>query len=254
MHVLVFANSPTFNLLLNLTAFEFLIMENIRVIAFDADDTLWVNEPNFREAEEKFCELLNEYMDKDTLTKELFITEMANLHLYGYGVKGFVLCMIETIIRITQHKADASLIQKVMDMGKELLQKPVELLEGVREVLIKLNGSYRLVVATKGDLLDQERKLAKSGLEKHFHHIEIMSGKSTNDYIKLLKSLNCNPENFLMIGNSLKSDVIPVLELGGYAVYVPFHTTWIHEELDGKIENQRFFEVKNISEILKYLS
>lgn len=228
-------------------------MDKMKVIAFDADDTLWVNEPNYQETEEKFCNLLKDYLPKESVSKELFKTEMANLTLYGYGAKGFMLSMIETLCRITNNSANTELVQNIILLGKELLQKPVALLDGVKDVLVKLNGKYRLVVATKGDLLDQERKLFKSGLENYFHHIEIMSDKKAENYVNLLKNVDCNPENFLMVGNSMKSDIIPVLELEGYAVHVPFHTTWIHETLELKIDNPKFREVQNITELLEIL-
>lgn len=229
-------------------------MKKINVIAFDADDTLWVNEPNYQDTEKEFCELLSKYLPKESVSKELFKTEMENLALYGYGAKGFMLSMIETMTRITNNSAEPELVQKIIHLGKELIKKPVELLDGVKEVLIKLNGTYRLVVATKGDLLDQERKLSNSGLEQYFHHIEIMSDKKTKDYSKLLNNIDCEPENFLMVGNSLKSDIIPVLELGGYAVHVPFHTTWAHEHMETNINNPRFLEAKSITELLEILS
>nr|HAD53201.1 HAD family hydrolase [Algoriphagus sp.] len=147
----------------------------IKVIAFDADDTLWLNEPFFREAEEKFASLLEDFMPEHAIIKELYRTEIENLQLYGYGIKGFMLSMIETAMKISEHKMPILLIEKVIKIGREMLEKPVELLPGVEEVLKSLNGDYRIVLATKGDLLDQERKLKKSGLEKYFHHIEIMS-------------------------------------------------------------------------------
>ncbi len=228
-------------------------MKNIKVIAFDADDTLWVNEPYFRDVENKFCDLLEEYIPKNKISQELLKTEMSNLSLYGYGVKGFILSMIETIIRICDNKADNKLILNAIKLGKELLQKPIELLDGVEDVLASLNGDYKIVLATKGDLLDQERKLLKSGLEKYFHHIEVMSDKKVENYVKLLKHLECKPEDFLMIGNSLKSDIIPVLELGAYAVHVPYHTTWIHESVDVEIDNFKFFEISKISNVLEIL-
>jgi len=228
-------------------------MKNIKTIAFDADDTLWVNEPYFQETERKFAELLKNYFPKETISKELFEIEMKNLSVYGYGIKGFMLSMIETITKISDNKANIELVDKTLQLGHELLNRPVELLDGVENVLKRLNGKYRLVLATKGDLLDQERKLVKSGLEKYFHHIEVMSEKKEGDYKKLLKHFDCKAENFLMIGNSLKSDIIPVLDLGAKAVYVPFHTTWTHEKVDNDINNPNFSEVKNISEIIKIL-
>lgn len=228
-------------------------MKNIKVIAFDADDTLWINEPYFREAEEKFSNLLEDFLPHHSVQKELFKTEMDNLALYGYGVKSFMLSMVETIARVTDNNADITLVNKALAYGRELLNKPIELLDGVEKVLGQLNGSYRLVMATKGDLLDQERKLIKSGLEKHFHHIEIMSDKKISDYRKLLKHLDCEPQDFLMIGNSIKSDVVPVLELGGHAIHVPYHTTWEYEKVDIKIDNPKFLEAENIEQVISFL-
>lgn len=228
-------------------------MKEIEIIAFDADDTLWVNEPYFQEAEHKFSALLEDYLPHHTVAQELFRTEMKNLSLYGYGVKGFMLSMIETISTVTENRAGIEVVNQAIEIGKELLQKPIELLDGVEDLLKHLNGDYRLVLATKGDLLDQERKLIKSGLEKHFHHIEIMSNKRKEDFQKLLSHLDCKPENFLMIGNSIKSDVLPVLEIGGHAAHVPYHTTWAHEQVSTQSDQPDFIQLKNISEILSYL-
>ena len=229
------------------------MINSIKVIAFDADDTLWVNEPFFRETEEQFCELVIDFVPKKVAQKVLFEVEMKNLPLYGYGVKGCTLSLIETLGILTNHKADFALVNQTIELGQSILQKPVELLDGVEEVLNKLNGSYRLVMATKGDLLDQERKLIKSGLESHFHHIEIMSDKKIADYKKLLKHLDCEPQNFLMVGNSMKSDILPVLDLGAYAVHVPFHTTWEHEIVEVDIENPKFIETETILSVLDLL-
>ena len=220
----------------------------IKVIAFDADDTLWVNEPFFREAEEKFASLLEDFMPQHAIMKELYRTEIDNLKLYGYGIKGFMLSMIETALRISDHKVPITLIDKIIRIGQEMLEKPIELLPGVEDVLQALNGDYRMVMATKGDLVDQERKLRKSGLEKYFHHIEIMSEKRTEDYEKLIRHLDVHPSEFLMLGNSLKSDILPVLELGGHGIHIPFHITWVHEQVDHVVEHERFFEVGNIAQ------
>ncbi|WP_415327113.1 HAD family hydrolase [Chryseobacterium sp. MMS23-Vi53] len=225
----------------------------IITIAFDADDTLWINEPYFQEAEKEFCVLLEDYLPQHSVSQELFKTEMKNLHLYGYGVKGFMLCMIETVSKVSNNTASLELINKTIEIGHDLLQKPVELLDGVTETLEKLKGKYRLVVATKGDLLDQERKLKKSGLQDYFHHIEIMSDKKESDYQKLLKHLDCKPENFLMLGNSVKSDILPVLEIGGFAAHIPYHMTWSHEQHDLNLEHPNFMELENIIGILGYL-
>ncbi|MET3535124.1 HAD family hydrolase [Chryseobacterium limigenitum] len=225
----------------------------ITTIAFDADDTLWINEPYFQQAEKEFCVLLENYLPQHSVSHELFKTEMQNLHLYGYGVKGFMLCMIETISRVSENTASLELINKTLEIGKELLQKPIELLDGVTETLDQLKGSYRLVIATKGDLLDQERKLKKSGLQDYFHHIEIISDKKESDYRKLLKHLDCQPQNFLMLGNSIKSDILPVLEIGGFAAHIPYHITWSHEQHEHHLEHDRFIELKNMKEVISYL-
>ncbi|MDO9374487.1 MAG: HAD family hydrolase [Ferruginibacter sp.] len=226
---------------------------NIKVIAFDADDTLWINEPYFQETEQKFCALLEDYLPRHTLAKELFKTEIQNLPLYGYGVKGFMLSMIETGIRVSDSTLNIEVLKKAIEYGKELLEKPIELLDGVEDVLKALKGKFRLVVATKGDLLDQERKLKKSGLEHYFHHIEIMSDKQEGDYRKLIKHLDIQPSEFLMLGNSLKSDVLPVLAIGGHAVHIPYHTTWEHEQVEHNVDHANFRHVHTISEIISFL-
>ncbi|HEY0744001.1 MAG TPA: HAD family hydrolase [Chryseosolibacter sp.] len=225
----------------------------LKVIAFDADDTLWVNEPYFRETEEKFYAMFQDFLPQHTLARELFKTEIDNLVLYGYGIKGFILSMIETAIRISDKKIPSEVIEKIINHGKELLEKPVELIDGVEEVLKALQGKYKLVCATKGDLLDQHRKLHKSDLGHYFHHIEIMSDKKEIDYQKLIKRLDIKAEEFLMIGNSLKSDALPVINIGGHAIHVPFHITWEHERIEGNIEHPNFNQAENIRDVLELL-
>ncbi|MDA0315125.1 MAG: HAD family hydrolase [Bacteroidetes bacterium] len=220
----------------------------IRVIAFDADDTLWINETYFREAEEKFTSILEDFLPQHAIMKELYRTEISNLSLYGYGIKGFMLSMIETAIRISSGQMPISLVEKIIGIGQEMLEKPVDLLPGVKDVLQSLQGKYRIVLATKGDLVDQERKLQKSGLEGYFHHIEIISEKRVSDYKKLIGRLDIQASEFVMIGNSLKSDVLPVLELGGYGIHVPFHTTWVHEQVDHEVKHERFFTAEHLEE------
>ena len=220
----------------------------IRVIAFDADDTLWINEPYFREAEEKFASLLEDFMPQHAILKELYRTEIANLALYGYGIKGFMLSMVETALRISEQQMPTSLVEKIINIGQEMLSKPVDLLPGVEEVLQSLQGRYKIVLATKGDLVDQERKLAKSGLEGYFHHIEIMSEKRTSDFNKLIGHLDIHASEFVMIGNSLKSDILPVLELGGFGIHVPFHITWAHEQVEHEVAHERFFTAEHLRE------
>lgn len=225
----------------------------IKVIAFDADDTLFINEPYFEETEKKFLGIMEDYLSHQSLSQELFKTQISNLPLYGYGIKGYVLSMIETAINVSEGTAGMKHIQKIIEIGKELVQKPIELLDGVEDTLKALHGKYKLVVATKGDLKDQHRKLHDSGLGHYFHHIEVMSDKSETDYRKLLKRLEIEPEEFFMIGNSLKSDVLPVLKIGGHACHVPFHTTWAHEMIDHEVKHPNFKEIKKITEILPLL-
>jgi len=226
---------------------------DIKVIAFDADDTLFVNEPYFQETEQKFCELMSDYLSQKSLEQELFRVEIGNLGLYGYGIKAYILSMIEAAMRISNNTISVDAIEKIIGYGKELLQKPIELLDGVEETLQALNGKYKLVVATKGDLLDQRRKLHNSGLGHYFHHIEVMSDKQEADYQDLVKRLDIRPEEFFMIGNSLKSDVLPVLGIGGFAVHIPFHTTWAYERIDHKVEHKNFRSLTNITEVLSVL-
>lgn len=225
----------------------------IKVIAFDADDTLWINEPYYQETERKFCELLEDYLPHHTVERELLKTEIKNLSLYGYGVKSFILSMIETAIRVSDKTVSLEVIEKTIDYGKNLLAKPIELLDGVESVLFSLKQHYRLVVATKGDLLDQERKLKNSGIAHFFHHIEIMSDKQEADYHKLIRHLDIQPYEFVMIGNSLKSDVLPVLQIGGHGYHIPYHTTWVHENITTKIDHANFKQVPNISAVLPFL-
>jgi len=225
---------------------------NIKVIGFDADDTLWVNETYFRETEDQFANLLESYETKNTIDQELFKMEIKNLETYGYGVKGFVLSMIELAIELSNGKAQTTIVD-ILNLGKKMIHHPVELLDGVTEVLEELTDSYRLIVLTKGDLLDQERKIEQSGLSKYFHHVEVLSDKKEENYINLLDHLKIDVKEFLMIGNSLKSDVLPLVNIGAKAVHVPFHTTWQHEELSIKEEDFSYFKINKLTDILAYL-
>jgi len=227
--------------------------KNIKVIALDADDTLWVNETYYREAENKFIKLLSNYETENKLDQELFKMEMKNLHLYGYGVKSFILSMVESALELSNFKIKPAVIQQIVEIGKEMLEKPIELLEGVEDTLKALHPKYRLILATKGDLLDQERKLEKSGLIKYFHHIEILSDKKADNYQKLLSHLDIMPSEFLMVGNSLKSDVLPLLEIKAKAIHVPYHTTWAHEVVEHDGNSNDFKTVKKLIDILKFL-
>ncbi|MGL5111034.1 MAG: HAD family hydrolase [Flavobacterium sp.] len=229
-------------------------MKNLKIIAFDADDTLWGNEMYFDETEKKFCGLMEDYLSHQGISSELFQIEIANLKLYGYGIKGYILSMIEAAMKISNNTISIQAIEKIVQYGKDLLEKPVDLLDGVTETLEALNGKYKLVVATKGDLLDQRRKLHNSGLGSYFHHIEVMSDKQEVDYLDLIKRLEVQPNEFFMIGNSLKSDVLPVLAIGGHAAHIPFHTTWAHEKIDHKVEHPNFRTLHKLTDIISIVS
>lgn len=224
----------------------------VTVIGFDADDTLWVNETYYRDAEREYAGMLSDFADEDTINKELYKTEIQNLPMNGYGIKSFVISMIENAVRITEGKVTTEIIAKIIDLGKEMIRKPIELLPDVKDVLGELHGRYKLIVATKGDLLDQERKLQQSSLSGYFHHIEIMSDKQDENYQRLLRHLEIEPEKFVMIGNSLRSDVLPPLNLGCYAIHVPYHTTWEHEMIDEMPENDRFIQVEYLRDVLEF--
>lgn len=230
------------------------MMKDIKVIAFDADDTLWDNESFFQEIERYYTELLSKYGDAEKISAELFRTEMDNLEHYGYGVKGFTLSMLETALRISKREVPADTLEMIILWGKLLLDMPIELLPDVEETLkaLKERERYRLVVATKGDLLDQQRKLKRSGLADYFDHVEIMSDKTEKEYIKLMKTLQVSPEEFLMVGNSLKSDIQPVLAIGGYAVHVPFEVMWQHEVAES-FEHPRLMQVKSLKLLTEML-
>lgn len=219
--------------------------KNIKVIGFDADDTLWVNETYFRNAEEAFAKLLSPYETLNKIDQELFIMEMKNLPLYGYGVKGFVLSMVEMALELSNYSVSNKTIQAILNIGKDMINKPVELLEGVDEVLMNLSKKYKLILATKGDLLDQERKLEKSGLLDYFHHIEVLSDKKEANYSKLLNHLEIKPSEFLMVGNSLKSDVLPLINIKAHAIHIPFHTTWAHEQVSDLETNGKAYKTIN---------
>ena len=228
--------------------------KNIKVIGFDADDTLWVNETYFRDAEQEFAKLLSQFETPNKIDQELFKMEMQNLPLYGYGVKGFVLSMVEMAVELSNSTVSAETITDILNIGKAMINKPVELLDGVETVLQKLSINYKLILATKGDLLDQERKLEKSGLLNYFHHIEVLSEKEEANYSRLLNHLDIKPSEFLMVGNSLKSDILPLISIGAQAVHVPFHTTWQHETVtNNMIKDKDYITLKTIDELLNYL-
>lgn len=227
---------------------------DIQIVAFDADDTLWVNEPYYKAAEKRFCLLLGEYMPPEAVAKELFKTEMGNLAAYGYGAKGFILSMLETALRVSSGKCRGEIMEQTLRLGRELIEKPIELLPGVEDVLKTLKDRFLLVMATKGDLRDQERKLERSGIAHYFHHIEIMSDKEESDYRELIERLGISPRQFLMMGNSVKSDVLPVLALGGHAIHIPCQTLWAHEYAESPVAHPNFRSVEKIADVLSLLA
>ena len=229
------------------------MIDGIKVIGFDADDTLWVNEPYYREVEDQFVQLVSSYGVNGNIAGALFETEIENLRLYGYGIKAFMLSLVECAIQLTDGGVSTRDISRIIGLGKSMLERPIELLDDVKQVLKNLAPRYRLIVATKGDLLDQERKMRRSGIAEYFHHIEIMSDKKQQQYVQLLKHLDINPEEFLMIGNSLRSDIIPPLELGSWGIHVPYHTTWAHEEVDQEPDSSRFFQVEHLHQVLSII-
>jgi putative hydrolase of the HAD superfamily len=216
-------------------------------IAFDADDTLWHNEPLYLDVQNRFKELLSGYHSPEWIDKKLFDTEMRNLAHFGYGIKAFTLSMIETAIELTEGRIRAAEIQKIIDFARAMLNTELPLLQGVEETLALLAQSHDLMIVTKGDLLDQEAKLARSGLQKYIKHIEVVSDKNRLSYASILSRHGIEPARFLMVGNSLKSDILPVLELGGRAVYIPYALTWSHENaIDRELPQQGFYQLEHI--------
>ena len=204
-------------------------MSHFALIAFDADDTLWQNESLYVAAQARFTDLLARYHEHAWIEERLYATEMRNLPHFGYGIKSFALSMIETAVDLTEGRITGTDIQALIEMAKEMLSADIELLETVADTIAALAGKERLMVITKGDLRDQENKMARSGLADHFAHVEIVSDKSAASYDRILRRHGITPSQFLMVGNSLRSDILPVLELGGSAVFVPHPLTWAHE-------------------------
>lgn len=219
----------------------------ISVVGFDCDDTLWRNEDIFLKTRQWFGDVMTPYAPPHQASDLLNETEMRNLSYFGYGVKGFTLSMIETAIHLTQGQLPAEDIPKMIEAGRKMLDNPIELLPGVRNVIEHLQGDYRLIAITKGDLLDQEKKIEKSGLAEFFDGIEIVSEKDPLTYGQILKSHKIDVNEFMMVGNSPKSDILPVLELGGYATHVPYQTTWAHEAVDlSNVQNKKFCQIDSV--------
>jgi putative hydrolase of the HAD superfamily len=203
----------------------------VRVVGFDGDDTLWHSETRFHVTQGEFRDLLKRHVPEVDIDARLAQTEMKNLSIYGYGVKSFTLSMLETAMELTERKIPTSDLDVILGWGKRMLMEPTELLDGVEETLHALGGSYDLLLITKGDLFDQESKLARSGLGELFGGVEILSEKNKETYRGVFRRRAIKAEEFVMVGNSLRSDIVPVVELGGRAVHIPYEVTWAHEEV-----------------------
>lgn len=222
----------------------------IELVALDADDTLWHNEPIYTSTREQFCSLLQRYEPAGVPDDKLYEAELRNLEHFGYGVKGFILSMIETAIELTEGRIESADVKTIVDWGRRMLSSPVELLDGVREAMADLASRYPVILLTKGDLLHQETKLARSGLGQHFKGIEIVSEKDAGVYRSVMKRYAVPGERFVMVGNSLRSDILPVLQAGGHAVYVPYETSWIHERVSEQaLAEAQFHRISHIREL-----
>lgn len=232
-------------------------MPIITAIGFDADDTLWESEIHYVSAKDEFARLLSAYAPFDQVKADLDVIETHNVQLYGYGFKSFTLSMIETALQVSGGSVPAGLIEKVLAMAKRALQSEIRLREGAEKVLQELreqSPQYSLFMITKGELFEQQQKIQKSGLKRYFHHLEVVSDKTPEAYLKLLQTHNIPPEQFLMVGNSLRSDILPVVSIQGWAVLVPHPLTWSHETNPGKdVPDGRWFELPRLSDLPDFL-
>ncbi|MBO0860183.1 MAG: HAD family hydrolase [Chloracidobacterium sp.] len=220
------------------------------VIAFDADDTLWHNEPIYRGAQRQALDILAHYRDREWIERRMRETEIRNLEHYGYGIKGFTLSMIETAIELTEGRISGAEIGRIIELTREMFKAPVELLDGVEETISTLAASHVLMLITKGDLFEQHAKIARSGLTRHFNKIEIVPVKSAETYQSIVARHEISPQRFLMVGNSIRSDVLPVIEMGGHAIHIPYETTWEHEIVpEEDLTDKEFIRLAHIREL-----
>ncbi len=224
----------------------------ITTVAFDADDTLWANEDHFVSAQAQYQAILAPYR-ADWDAQELYETEQRNLAYFGYGIKGFLLSMIETAIQITDGAVSSREIGQIIDIGRAMVHAPLDLLPDVADVIPSLAPHFHLMIITKGDLFDQEAKIARSGLADYFRHIEVVSDKTPAAYERILRRYDINPQEFVMIGNSVRSDILPVVDIGGYAVHVPYHLTWQHEHVDVSGNDHRWHVCQNLKDVDTWL-
>lgn len=230
------------------------MLEGVKVLAFDADDTLWSNEPLFREAEKKVAEALSDFGDFQYISDELYKVEFKNMEDYGFGAKAYTLSMIENAVNLSGGKLTGEQVMLIIESGRAILHNPATPLPGVEETLaaLKENGRYRLVLFTKGELHDQERKIKRSGLGKYFSHIEIVSNKSQREYSILCDRLGIRPDELMMVGNSFKSDIEPVLQLGGWGIHIPFEVLWKLEHTE-EYDHHRLFRADSFNDIQSIL-
>jgi putative hydrolase of the HAD superfamily len=222
--------------------------KQFEIIALDADDTLWHNETLYHGTQEKLRQMLANYAPPEVVNETLYRTEMSNLRHFGYGIKSFALSMLETAVTLSNGSLTGQEVQAIINFAREMVNAPTELLEHVATAVPQLAQTHQLMLLTKGDLLDQEAKLARSGLAEYFTHVEVVSHKTPDTYAAVLSRYQVRPERFLMVGNSLKSDVLPVVEVGGTAVYIPFHLTWAHETVTGPT-HQNYLELDHIGQL-----
>lgn len=218
------------------------------IVALDADDTLWQNETLYNKTQEKFRQMLANYAAPEVVNQTLYQTEMGNLRHFGYGIKSFTLSMLETAVTLADGNLSGQDVQSIINFAKEMVNAPTQLLEHVAEIVPQLAQTHRLMLLTKGDLLDQEAKLARSGLADYFDFVEVVSHKTSDTYAAILERYRLQPEQFLMVGNSLKSDVLPVVEVGGTAVYIPYHLTWEHETVTAPV-HKTYLEIEHIGQL-----
>lgn len=239
-------------------------MNHVKAIAFDADDTLWELQTFYEQVEEEYCELLAQYGTKKQISASLFETEVQNMDDLGYGCKAFIISLIENAIKVSHGKVEAAVVGQIVSLGRTLLRLDAKPLEGVEDTLRRLSeyritdasGSsikrYKLALFTKGELKDQENKLWRSGLGRYFDVVSIVSDKTPEAYHRLCKELNVTPDEMVMVGNSFKSDVMPALKIGAYAIHIPFHTTWAHEKVE-EFEHERLLRISRFAELLEVL-
>jgi len=228
--------------------------QKVLTVGLDADDTLWHNETFFKLTEARFRELLADFADTDHLAERLLEAEKRNIHHYGFGIKGFVLSMIETAIEVTNKRVPAHVIAQILEAGQDMLAHPVDLLDGVKETVEDLAQNHPLILITKGDLLDQERKIAASGIDHLFAAVEVVSHKTPSTYARIFSNHGAGPETALMAGNSMKSDVLPVIEAGGHGVFIPFAEAWALEHAEPPEAHPRYHSLTSLRELPELLA